>query len=923
MASDFHFSPEFSKNIRTGLTLLLVGFILAGIAALLQGQSINVLASFILVVGITTIRGAFKEEKKNQPSLPPYYGVKERQGPEIPLQRPVTPTNEPPHLPPTQEKSSWSESVNWEEWVGQKLLQKLGVVIVLIGMAVFLKYSFDNGWIGPHGRIAMSTLASCALLFAGEFFQKKYPKWFQAFTGGGLALLYFTVWAAHVFYAGKLAFEVTPLVASILYGAITMVGALAAIRYRAQTVAWFTVAGGYITPFLMAGVSDPMGLILYLAILAAGILALAWHQKWRYLNIAAFALTQLYLVGKIYPLPFSLFTDFQQVFVAIAFFLIFGILPFLYQFRIGIETEKDDILLTIGNGLAVFLPVVNAMGGIASEYTSFVCLILAAIYIGYAAMALNKVSKDDLLINTYLIGAVILIALALWVELKAEWIAAGWAPFSALLVFTAVCLKRTGPWRCALILLAGSLLFLTRQTPGILPMESETLFQPFTSAWSIQSYVVFASLLYWVTQSAKLPQNVASEELRKSTGEALHIIMAVLLFAFLSLNALAIGVPAIDWTIDITLTMAQLLFVVIAMLTFFLTGVLVWFVAACLAQGIVLLSIFLFAEGSGMLAYTASNVAIPFIHPWAGVSVVSLLIAMGLAGVAASKSDKFLNARTMRMLLFGIALAQVWIHISVEIHHLAQALLWSETVFLRILGGWWIVFAVALRQWGLLRGSQKIANIGIALLLPPLLKDVNGIIGGHRELYEVLQWILVPLALSIQSAERKQDASSHVWLIGMLGLYALADMLGGGYGELSHTMIWTVAALATIGVGMRWKIDVATKGGSAILGGIAGIDMLTHFSDGGQSLLRTTWWAMTALVAIGLGFAVKESLLRKVGIGLFFATAIKLLVFDFATLSTGIRIAASIATGLLMIGASYLYQRFGSVNPDAKLSQKS
>lgn len=931
MTSDNRFPPGSIKNIRTGLTLLLVGFIILGISALMRGETFSVIGMFIAVVGISSVRGAFKKERDqeiiseqsfqrttlpNQPLQPSYYEVKKEEA-EILPQEPARPEiEETPASLPVEQKPSWSESIDWEEWVGQKLLQKLGVVIVLIGMAVFLKYSFDNGWIGPHGRIAMSMLASCALLFAGEFFQKKYPQWFQAFTGGGLALLYFTVWAAHVFYAGRLAFEVTPLLASILYGAITLIGALAAIRYRAQTVAWFTVAGGYITPLLIAGVSDPMGLILYLAILASGLLVLAWHQKWRYLNIAAFVFTQLYLVGKIYPLSPEIFTDPQQVVVAIGFFLLFGLLPFLYQFRLGIKTEVDDILLTIGNGLAVFFPVVYAMGGIAGEYTSFVCLALAAIYIGYAAMALNKVSKDDLLVNTYLIGAVILVALALWIELETEWVAAGWAPFSALLVSIAVYLKRTGPWRCALILLGGSIFFLGTQTPGIVPMGSESLFQPFTSAWSIQSYIVFASLVFWITQSRKLPQNVASNEFRKSTGTALHIVMAVILFAFLSLNALAIGVPTIDWTIDITLTMAQLLFIAIAMLVFFFTRELVWFVGACLAQAFVLLSIFIFAEGSGMLAYTASSVATPLIHPWAGVSVASLLITIGLFYISISRSDTRINAQTMRTLLIGVALAQVWIHVSVEIHHLAQALLWSEIVFLRVLGGWWIVFAVAVRQWGFLRGSQKIADIGIALLLLPLLKDIGGVVNGHRELYEVLQWIIVPLALTIQSAELKKDASA--WLIGMLGLYALADMLGGGYVELSHTMVWTVGALATIGVGMRWKIDAAVRGGSVILGGIAGIDMLSHFSAGGQSLLRTTWWAMIALVTIGLGFAAKEQLLRKVGIGLFFATAIKLLVFDFAVLSTGIRIAASIATGLLMIGASYLYQRFGEVSPAAK-----
>ena len=102
------------------------------------------------------------------------------------------------------EGTAWTDGINWEEWIGKKLLQKLGIIVVLIGMLVLMKYSFDNRWIGELGRIGLSVLGAIALIGAGEWFQSKYAQWAQAFTGGGLALLYFTVWVADVFYEDAL-----------------------------------------------------------------------------------------------------------------------------------------------------------------------------------------------------------------------------------------------------------------------------------------------------------------------------------------------------------------------------------------------------------------------------------------------------------------------------------------------------------------------------------------------------------------------------------------------------------------------------------------------------------------------------------------------------------------------------------------------
>ena len=917
-------NSDLAKALRKGMIFILVGAGVGTVVAIGQGQIFLAISLGLIGVGALRVTNAIPSERSDVPDVAPAYEppkedagawslgkVEQEQKREQvlpPEPAPPPPPPEPPKPPPVKK-----DPINWEEWVGQKLLQKLGILIVLIGMAVFLKYSFDNGWIGPHGRIMMSALSACLLLGAGEFFQKKYPQWFQAFTGGGMALLYFTVWAAHVFYAGKLAFTVTPLMATILYGMITLVGALAAIRYKAQVIAWFTVLGGYATPMLIEGVSNPMGFVTFLAILAAGLIILAWHQKWRYLNAAAFIFTQAYLWSKIYPLSSDIFTDPQQIIVAVGFFLLFGLLPFIYQFRVGTPTEPDDILITIGNGLAVLVPVIDAFGGIQSQYLTFILMALAAVYVGYAALALQKVSKDDKLINTYLVGAVILIAIALFVELEKEWVSVGWAPFSALLVFMAARLQRTGPWICSIILLAGSVFFLAIQTPGIAPNNPEMLWQPFTSAWSLQSYVLFASLLFWIRMSGKLPSKILSAESMPSARGILHTVFAVLLFVFIALNAFAFGVPAIDWTIDMVLMIGLILFTTIAVGAFLFTGVLVWFVVACIVQVLTLASVFLFAQGSGMCVYCVDSAILPFLHPWAGVSAAALLLTAAMITVALTRSDKRINTPQVHALFIGVALAQVFVHFSVEIYHLSQYFDWSTIVFSRVLGGWWIFFAIALHQYGVIRNKSIVADVGMYLLAIPLLKDAGVLFSGLTDMYEVIQWTVIPLGMSIM--EKRQGKHVGKFLILALGVFAILDMIKFVDTNFIHTIWWTGAAFISMIIGTRRSMESLVIGGCLVLVGVAAIDIFSHISADMMGFWRTSWWAIAALATISVGFSEKRQLLRKVGIGMFFAAAIKLLVFDFATLTTGVRIAASIITGLMMIGASYLYQRFGSSSP--------
>ncbi|TSC58191.1 MAG: hypothetical protein Greene041619_751 [Candidatus Peregrinibacteria bacterium Greene0416_19] len=807
--------------------------------------------------------------------------------------------------------------IDWEEWIGKKLLQKVGVIIVLIGMLVLLKYSFDNKIIGELGRIALATVAAFLLLGAGEWFHKKYPLWFQAFTGGGIVLLYFTVWAAHVFYANELleshGLSVPPVVAFVLYGAITVIAALAAIRYNAQTIAWFGVLGGFLTPFLVTGVSSPVGLTMYLGILSIGILGLALFKRWRYLNIPAFVCTQLYLFALVYP--HADISVALQIGIAVGFFLLFSLLPLVYQFRLRQKAEPEDILLIILSGATVFQAVVDATGGWRGEWVGLLSLGLAAFYVCFAAASLRNRGDDMALTMTYLIGSIGLIALAMYKWMGIDWVTLGWAPYSVVLGFLALRLRRRDVLHCGLVLLLGSLLFFMTQLPAIRE-NVEMVWHPFTSHWALLSYVVFASLLAWFRILRDLPQISPHRDALETLGHSLHIAVAGILFL-----AVTFEVTRLDFAITLPLAVAYLGFSLVGMLVFAATASLVWFIAAIIVQALVFLFTFFIGDTSGMVSpLIHAGEVTPIFHSWAAVSLLSFIMAVGTYMIVSRRRESVAGALPVRTMILVAASAQVWLHGTVEIQHLVDALSWSPILFHRTLSLWWTVFALAFVGWGLVSERPKALQSGITLLFLPLLKDLFLKVQDRTDLYETILWIGLPVLLlfaGILWQKRELSRGAVAMLACHLAATLLSHLTGLSHIPFVETVLWTALTLGLCVTGTRSKERSILTAGMLMFGALMIVDMLTNLSRAG-SFLPTVWWALAGLAAMIAGFVEREKALRKLAIGVFTATIIKLLIFDFAVLTTGVRIGASIATGLLLIGASYLYQRF-----DAMLSRST
>lgn len=256
--------------------------------------------------------------------------------PVLPHTEPAAPPPKPPGPPPlksggqTFKKQARRFNPELEALIGGNWLLKIGILAIVLGTVYFLKYAFDNEWIGNWGRVLLGALAGIVLLGAGEMFQKKkYPLYGQVLVAGGISILYLAIYAAFNFYA-----LVAQPPAFLCMAAVTAAGSLLARRHRSKTLAVMSLLGGLMTPlWLNTGRNNEVGLLGYLLILDAGIGLLARRQGWHFLNMLSLGGTVIlfYLWAMRYYGPYALWTT--------EIFLVLFTLLYLFLFRNQVLSE--------------------------------------------------------------------------------------------------------------------------------------------------------------------------------------------------------------------------------------------------------------------------------------------------------------------------------------------------------------------------------------------------------------------------------------------------------------------------------------------------------------------------------------------------------------------------------------------------------
>lgn len=324
--------------------------------------------------------------------------------------------------------------------LGQKWLLIVGIVVMLLGIGFFLKYSFDKNWVGPAARVAMAYLAGLALLGTGEIFRRKKLERFGLYLiGGGIAALYFATFAA---------FQIYQLMAQpIAFGVMVLITALAGILSLAYNTKWLAVLGiigGFLTPVILStGVDNQIALMTYMAILNFGILGIAFFKRWGLLNYLGAGATWI-LFSAWYLEHYHVEKFWATIVFANLFFLIYTIAPFVfYIFKSGKE-ELKGFFITIPNTLLGF----GYSFALVQDYFRLQAVAVVSVAYALVNLALAQLvwrkNKEQVEAFVWLLAkANLFLVLTVPVLFSKHWITIFWVLQAVALLWMSVKLKST------------------------------------------------------------------------------------------------------------------------------------------------------------------------------------------------------------------------------------------------------------------------------------------------------------------------------------------------------------------------------------------------------------------------------------------------------------------------------------------------
>jgi uncharacterized membrane protein len=345
------------------------------------------------------------------------------------------------------------DTPRFEIRLGQKWLLIVGIVTIVFGVGYFLKYSFERGWIGPAGRVAISYLWGIVLLVAGNQFRKKFEIFGLYLIGGGIAVLYFSTFAAFQIYH---LFAQIPSFSIMII--ITIFASILSIVYDTKWLAVLGLIGGFLTPIMLStGQDNQIALMTYMTILNLGLLGIAFYKKWDLLNILGFICT--YLLYTLWFMSHYADSKFWPAIIFLnIFYLIYSIVPFAYQFfRMDVERLKGFLIITPNSFIAFGYSYFMIKKYFSLEWVSVISISYAVVFLLMASYLFLKNRQKQDAFTVLVAKSALFLIITVPIIFSKHWITIFWAAQAVSLFWMGIKLDKRSLIQGAYLLLAGTL----------------------------------------------------------------------------------------------------------------------------------------------------------------------------------------------------------------------------------------------------------------------------------------------------------------------------------------------------------------------------------------------------------------------------------------------------------------------------------
>ena len=322
---------------------------------------------------------------------------------------------------------------DFEKFIGENLISKIGILILIIGVAIGAKYAIDHEMISPLTRIVLGYAMGAGLMAFAIKLKSKYENFSAVLVSGAIAIMYFITYAAYDFYSlipQPLAFALM-----VIFTSFTVV---AAIKYNKQVIAHIGLVGAYGVPFLLSNGSGQVGVLFtYMAIINIGILILSFKKFWKPLLYVSFILTWIIFLSWRMNLPNENQFFLLSLLFSGVFFITFYVTNLAYKVSKQEIFGLSDVALILLNAFIYYVigyPILSQNKD-SVELLGLFTLANAIIHFVVSVIIYKRKLADRNLFYLILATVITFITMAIPVQLDGGWVTIFWTIEASILFY--------------------------------------------------------------------------------------------------------------------------------------------------------------------------------------------------------------------------------------------------------------------------------------------------------------------------------------------------------------------------------------------------------------------------------------------------------------------------------------------------------
>jgi len=340
-----------------------------------------------------------------------------------PVEEPVIEEPKPVFTYENEPKKSFTAGLNFEEKIGARWFSIIGIITLVLGIAIGVKYAIDQELIDETTRLVLGYLSGTLILVLAFVYRKKYDVFSAILLSGAMSVMYFTTYIGYSHYH----FYNAP-VAFIIMAVFTGFTVFAAHVYNYEIIALIGLVGGYaVPPLLSTGSGEIQYMFGFMLILNLGILVLSFKKYWKFVNHVAYGLTWLIFAGWMAS-SYNADQYFgRTLFFSTAFYLIFYLSFIAYKIFRNKAFSAWDVILVLSNSLIYFGIGYNAMSDkYYEQYQGLFCVLNALFHLGFAILCKKKELSDKTIFHFILAMVISFITMAIPVQLEGNFVTLIW-----------------------------------------------------------------------------------------------------------------------------------------------------------------------------------------------------------------------------------------------------------------------------------------------------------------------------------------------------------------------------------------------------------------------------------------------------------------------------------------------------------------